>query len=1663
MSWRHASFLARGGGASATIEVRDEASLNGVGVRGRRIAGRAELEPGDTVRLGESVLQVEAVSPVAADLTEVPDTAELAFNRPPHIAEPRERPVLVAPGRPEPPGGFRFPWIAALTPLLLGIAIYLVMPQYGGYLVLMMLMSPVMLAANALGDRRGDRHQHADKMKEYYAATTRYHSDLAALAREDERHSRLASPGPAEVIRRAAASDARLWPRRRDEPDFLRLRLGLMDRPADITLRNQSSDQPDPSPPEVRDVPACVDVRAAGVVGVAGPRDHVLGATRALLTQAAALHAPGDLAMAVITGADTAGDWDWASWLPHVRPWSSAFPCRRLFATDGHQAAVRLAELSRVIEERGAEQRALLAAGPPPGRAVLVVLDGARRLRSVPGLAQLLATGPATGVYALCLDSEETALPDECGATMVLCADGPTRATLRGAGRAPVEDVLVDGVDLEGAELVARSLAPLRVLGDDREGRELPERARFGEMFGITPNADSVLHRWAASPAGRSARAPIGVAADHPVVVDLLKDGPHALIAGTSGSGKSELLQTLVASLALVNMPDALNFVLVDYKGGSAFAACSELPHCAGLITDLDGRLVRRALDSLSAELRRREALLAEAGAKDIADYWARTGARLPRLVIVVDEFASLIEEVPDFIPGIVGIGMRGRSLGVHVVLATQRPGGVVSADLRANLNLRICLRVTSDAESGDVIDSPVAARIAARQAGRGYLRTGHSQLTQFQVARVGCPLPPPGDRSPAAGGPEAVTFTDRTTETLGMTTEPTGVVDVDEHGRTDLSELVAAIRDASEQIGLGEPARPWLPPLPDEIALGALDGSGGVDGSGDRQGYRGLAGAGAGGRDEPSGSPAAAAMGCDEPSGSPAAAAIGLVDRPAEQAQVRFRLDLDHTGPVLIAGAVRTGRSTALRTIAGALATAASPADLHLYGLDCGNHALAALEALPHCGAVVDGADEARTERLLAMLNAEVGRRQRQLANGGYGSLAERRAAAPTAGERAAAPTAGERAAAPTADQPAERRAEAQTAAERRAAAPTADQRAAATIAAQRAGATTADQPAHIVVLVDRLESFVARYAEVNGGALLDRLESLLRTGPAVGITVVLATDRTGLTHRISAAVAARLVLRQSTADDMVFFGVDHRTVPAWMPPGRAIWTSTGEEMQIAVVGTDPSGGGQMASLGRLADDLNRRWDGLPEPRLPRRIDPLPDEVDAAQVDALRRGPRPPGRSVVTVGVGGDHLAPVDIDLAGSGGSFVVAGPPGSGRSTALLAMARSLDPSLPVVVVAPRPTPLRDLDAAVISRDVDRQLDQRLAGHQPLALIVDDAELVEDLEATEILERYVRRLRDSGSVLLAAATTEDLLLNRFRGWLAAARRDRCGLLLNPATHLDGEVFDLRLPRSIAGGWPPGTGPAGALSDGDDRAGRQAGRSGAIDIADVGFGAAGRGYLTSMTSALQAAAPADRSSGRGGPMIELNPEQRRAEQQATLATPPRPYGIEAKVVFWLEDRVWGTARTLSKFKAQELVARSPYRAWIHDHIDDGCATEEEQNEKAHWTVLQALIEEDGTRDSTLRFGVLPLLGALGTFAFTAVMDRVSASRSYRFNVDIEDHAEHEYASLVAEHPEWDAMRYDASPVPEYGTYLSRADVLRQIGSDEGVHKQLSLERAADD
>ena len=301
------------------------------------------------------------------------------------------------------------------------------------------------------------------------------------------------------------------------------------------------------------------------------------------------------------------------------------------------------------------------------------------------------------------------------------------------------------------------------------------------------------------------------------------RDGPHGLVAGTTGSGKSELLQTLIASLAVGNRPDEINFVLVDYKGGAAFKDCNHLPHTVGMVTDLDGHLTTRALESLGAELRRREHQLAAAGRQGHRGLPRPDGARgrtpMPRLLIVIDEFAALVAELPDFVTGLVDIARRGRSLGVHLILATQRPAGVVSAEIKSNTNLRIALRVTDAGDSADVIESPDAAQIA--KSTPAALRPARALLAD--------PVPELARRRPSGrcrrGSSGSRRSTGRPPHLVGRVVGGLADEETTSASPPTWSALVAAINEANDELGLPLPRKPWLPALPEMIGVDNLGG----------------------------------------------------------------------------------------------------------------------------------------------------------------------------------------------------------------------------------------------------------------------------------------------------------------------------------------------------------------------------------------------------------------------------------------------------------------------------------------------------------------------------------------------------------------------------------------------------------------------------------------------------------------------------------------------------------------------------------------------------------------------------------------------------------------------------------------------------------------------
>jgi S-DNA-T family DNA segregation ATPase FtsK/SpoIIIE len=1257
---------------------------------------------GTQLRIGPSVLTVQSATRPDADLRPAIEPGHLDYNRPPRLLPPMPATHFRLPAEPAPPTRNPLPWLAMAMPAVLGITMAFVFQS--PYYLMFALASPLMGWGNWWMSKRNGVTTHKERLKQHAEERAALEEEVLDAVRREQHRRRVSSPGAAELRLIATTPTRRLWERRSTDGDHLTVRLGL----ADATSRVEVEDSAEPehrrkTRATVRSVPVTVPLREAGVVGLAGPGDWPRRRARWIVGQLGVLQSPRDVQIYVLTSSEHVQEWAWAAWLPHVRP-SFGQTAVALLGTTTETLAARVAEVSSLITQRRAAMDAS-SAKVMSGPQVVVVLDGARRLRALPGVVSILRDGPGVGVSVVCLDGDEQLLPEECTAVVLARVDGGM--TLRRQDADDLRSVLVDEVTDDWFEPVARAVAAVHdVTASEGEGL-IPDSARLVEVLGLEDvDAEQVVARWRGVSKG-STTAVVGVSLDGPFALDLVRDGPHALVGGTTGSGKSEFLQTVVASLAVVNTPQTMNFVLVDYKGGAAFSQCEQLPHTVGMVTDLDSHLVERALDSLRAELTYREHVLADAGAKDLEDYLdaqtrGHAGPTLPRLLIVIDEFASMARELPDFVTGLVNIAQRGRSLGIHLILATQRPSGVISPEIRANTNLRVALRMTDKGESKDVIDATEAAEIAKSQPGRAYARLGHASVIPFQSARVG------GRRlSLSDVGQVEEPFVARVSVAdLGAPSPSRPKVRRREDVETDLAALVGTLREAARVGGWPAPRRPWLPALPDLLPLADVA--------------------------QPTGP------------GEESAFAWAVEDAPADQRQGPAVIDLDGFGHRYVIGAPGSGRSTTLRTTAVAAAAAMPVADLHLYAIDCGNGALTVLNELPHTGAVMQRGQAERVSRLLTRLQSELGRRQQVLAAGNFASVTE-----------------------------------------------------------QRELSDPGTGLARVLVLIDRWESFVSSYGEVDNGTLVEIVQELLRDGASAGIHLLISGDRTLLSSRMSVLTDDALVLRLTDRLDYGMVGINHKKLPEEIPPGRAFRSGSALEVQVAILGDDPAGRAQTSAARQIAAGIRERQDVVPGTG-PFRVDDLPSTitVDAAYQYVGREAAQP---MWALLGVGGDDLAAFGMDLANDAPSFLVAGPSRSGRSTMLAVMTESLlRGGTQVVVLAPRPSILRDFagrdgvravitDPEVTEEDLAPHLDP---DGTPVVLVVDDGEQVTDAPAKTWLRAYLRTAADNQRGLILGGDASEVA-GGFSGWQVDAKKSRRGALLSPQDRFDGDLVGASLPRS--------------------------------------------------------------------------------------------------------------------------------------------------------------------------------------------------------------------------------------------------------------------------
>ncbi|MGV9994668.1 type VII secretion protein EccCa [Streptomyces sp. NPDC003374] len=920
--------------------------------------------------------------------------SHIVVKRPPRVLPsevPTDEVVLQPP--PELPRGHQESVLMQLLPTLgMGGSVVFFFTSGQPFMKIMgmvMIASTVaMSVAMVVRFRRGSQGQLADLRRDYlsHLAQTRRAALDTARAQRDAQYYLHPSPDQLWAL---VAEGSRVWERRPGDEDFGQVRIGLGPQALATALvapQTAPVEQLEPLTAGALErflavhgtldaLPMAISLRAFHHVTVSGDADCVRSSARALAGSLAALHSPEDLVLVVAAGREALEHWEWAKWLPHTQAADAVDGAgtRRLIGADGRELE-DLISARLTGRPRFHPDAAPLAEEPH----IVVFLDSL----SLPPDSVLAGPEGLQGVTLVEVVPGEVGAP--AGDLSVVVRPGVLRLE---SGHGAVYEGVPDALSRESAEALARQLAPLRVASGGDDGEPLLANLEFTDLLGLGDAASVDTRRtWRPRALAERLRVPIGVGEDgRPVMLDLKEAaqegmGPHGLCVGATGSGKSELLRTLVLGLAVTHSSETLNFVLADFKGGATFAGMAQMPHVAAVITNLadDLTLVDRMGDSIRGELNRRQELLRDAGNyANIHDYEKARAAGaplqpIPSLVLVIDEFSELLTAKPDFIDMFVQIGRIGRSLGVHLLLASQRLEEGRLRGLETYLSYRIGLRTFSAAESRAALGVPDAYELP-NVPGSGFLKYGTDEMVRFKAAYVSG-VYRSGTQRPAAGGgalpvdrrPVLFTAAEVPVRYAPVPRQRTGSGPAADDALAD-TVLDVIVRRLEAQ---GPAAHQvWLPPLDSPPSLdGLLPGLSAVPGRGLTQpGYEGA------GR---------------------LVVPVGLVDKPYEQRRDPLWVDFSGAaGHMQVVGGPQSGKSTLIRSLICAFALTHTPHEVQFYGLDFGGGGMAAVAGLPHVGGVASRLDPERVRRTVAEVYGVLTRREEYFRSAGIPSIADFRA----------------------------------------------------------------------------------------------------------------------------------------------------------------------------------------------------------------------------------------------------------------------------------------------------------------------------------------------------------------------------------------------------------------------------------------------------------------------------------------------------------------------------------------------------------------------------------------------------------------------------------------------------------------------------------------------
>ena len=784
------------------------------------------------------------------------------------------------------------------------------------------------------------------------------------------------------LLDKAAALSPDLMNRTSAHSDFMDLRVGTGSLPLEADIRWPAEQfavdrdrllakviEVSHRPPQLVGVPLAFNPAEHYVAGVVGPRAEAWAFARGLVVQLCALMSYQDVKLMLVADEAEKAEWDCMRSLPHLFDDADQ---GRFLATTSEELMGLTMHLERELERR-ASQRAEEAIDAGPRYVVLC----ANKALTDPSetIARLARLRSYRGISLVFMGGELKDLPRECAYVIDL-----TGAIASGAAYgAPTGACMFDRADVSGTMLpfapdinvlpkhvdgFARCMAHVR-LDVPGQSTSLPSSLGFLEMFEVGNVGQlNIAARWAKADASRTLQAPVGVDAQGaPAMLNLHEKvhGPHGLIAGTTGSGKSEFIITYVLSLAVCYPPDQVAFVLIDYKGGGLAGAFDNdrfhLPHLAGTITNLDGAAISRSLVSIKSELKRRQDAFNRArevtgeATMDIykyISYYLRgvLGDPIPHLFIVADEFAELKQQEPEFMDELMSAARIGRSLGVHLILATQKPSGVVNDQIRSNMRFKVCLKVADVGDSKEMIGRADAAEI--RDPGRFYLLVGFNEyFIGGQAAYAGAPYAPVERFVPKCD--DAVELIDNVGASVAALRPARGCA------QSGLSEINAAL-DGIQRIADARrlaAGRLWLEPLPERLSLPQIE------------------------------TRYAEEIEAARAEGN-VVAVLGEMDMPAEQRRVPYMMNFHRDGNLIIYGAQDARCESLVITILASLSHTYEASRCSFYVADFASGELGVLASLPQCGGVVLSDDGERLENLFRLVEREMDARREALSVGG-------------------------------------------------------------------------------------------------------------------------------------------------------------------------------------------------------------------------------------------------------------------------------------------------------------------------------------------------------------------------------------------------------------------------------------------------------------------------------------------------------------------------------------------------------------------------------------------------------------------------------------------------------------------------------------------------------